>query len=457
MRKYFFFLSFFIITEAFLGNSLYGQKSRKASFVKTAELQSGPMVGYSEMKEVMLWVQTTQAADVYFTYKDVSAPEKSVVETTERVRTSAENAFTAKIIANKVEPGKTYNYQVYIDGLLVNLPYHTTFRTQALWQWRTDAPDFTFAMGSCLYINDSAYDRPGKPYGGNPKILTSIYEKRPDMMLWLGDNTYLREADWNSATGILYRYTHTRSIKELQPLLGSAHHYAIWDDHDFGPNDSDRGFRGKEKTKQAFDLFWCNPTSGTKNGEGNFTSFEWNDVQFFMLDDRYFRSPNDRETGERTMLGKQQIQWLTDQLISSKATFKVICMGGQVLNPAKVKENYSNYSRERDSLFNIIQQENIKGIVFLSGDRHFTELTKMERKNTYPFYDFTISPLTSGVHKGAEKEPNTMRVEGTLVQQQNFAVGKLSGKGQERTLTITVYDIDGKELWNRSIAAKELK
>ncbi|MGZ5304530.1 MAG: alkaline phosphatase D family protein, partial [Bacteroidia bacterium] len=138
-------------------------------------------------------------------------------------------------------------------------------------------------------------------------------------------------------------------------------------------------------------------------------------------------------------------------------TFKVICMGGQILNPAKVKENYSNYSRERDSLFNIIGQENIKGIVFLSGDRHFTELTKLERNGTYPFYDFTISPLTSGVHKGAEKEANTMRVDGTLVQQQNFAVGKLTGKGQERTLTITVYDIDGKELWSRSIAAKELK
>jgi alkaline phosphatase D len=132
-------------------------------------------------------------------------------------------------------------------------------------------------------------------------------------------------------------------------------------------------------------------------------------------------------------------------------------LGGQVLNPAQVKENYSNFGRERDSVFNLIRKENIKGIVFLSGDRHFSELTKMERPGTYPFYDFTISPFTSGIHKGAEKEANTMRVPGTLVQQQNFAVGKVTGKGDDRTLTVTVYDLDGKELWNQSITAKELK
>ncbi|RYD81309.1 MAG: alkaline phosphatase family protein [Sphingobacteriales bacterium] len=444
----------FLLVEAFFGAAIYAQKSKPAD--TKSLLQSGPMLGYSEMKEVMLWVQTNKAAEVYFTYIEAGnarATEKS----TKKINTTEENAFTAKLIAEKVEPGKKYNYRLYINNKPITLLYETTFQTQALWQWRTDAPDFSFAMGSCLYINDSAYDRPGKPYGGSYKILTSMYEKHPDLMLWLGDNTYLREADWNSRSGILYRYTHTRSLKELQPLLASVHHYAMWDDHDFGPDDSDRGFRAKKYTKEAFDLFWCNPVTNAVKNEGNYTSFEWNDVQFFMLDDRYFRAPNNRQTGDKTMLGTVQIQWLIDQLVSSKATFKIIALGGQVLNPAKVKENYSNYGRERDSLFNLIQKENIKGVVFLSGDRHFTELTKMERAGTYPFYDFTISPLTSGIHKGADKEANTMRVEGTLVQQQNFAVGKLSGKGDDRTLTVTVYDIDRKELWNRSIAAKELK
>ncbi|HJR63849.1 MAG TPA: hypothetical protein VJ803_09095, partial [Gemmatimonadaceae bacterium] len=39
-------------------------------------LQSGPMVGYSEMKEVLLWVQTRAAARVSFTYWDTAAPNR---------------------------------------------------------------------------------------------------------------------------------------------------------------------------------------------------------------------------------------------------------------------------------------------------------------------------------------------------------------------------------------------
>ena len=54
--------------------------------------------------------------------------------------------------------------------------------------------------------------------------------KNPDFMLWLGDNTYLRESDWNSRTGFIKRYPHTRALSELQPLLASTHHYATWDD-----------------------------------------------------------------------------------------------------------------------------------------------------------------------------------------------------------------------------------
>ena len=59
-------------------------------------------------------------------------------------------------------------------------------------------------------------------------------------MLWLGDNIYTREVDFYSLSGYQKRYTHTRNIKEMQPLLSNTHHYAIWDDHDYGPNNTDR-------------------------------------------------------------------------------------------------------------------------------------------------------------------------------------------------------------------------
>ena len=48
----------------------------------------------------------------------------------------------------------------------------------------------SFAIGSCSYVNEPEFDRPGKPYGSNFEIFNSINNKNPDFMLWLGDNMY---------------------------------------------------------------------------------------------------------------------------------------------------------------------------------------------------------------------------------------------------------------------------
>jgi alkaline phosphatase D len=215
-------------------------------------LQSGPMVGYAEMLEVMLWAQTKSPAKVQIAYWNLSAPADTLL--TDPVATEKQYACTAKLIADRVEPGQRYGYQLRIDGKRVALSYPTEFQTLPLWQWRGDPPNFTVATGSCAYVNDPPYDRPGNPYGGDYQIYEAIHKMRPDVMLWLGDNTYLREPDWNSRTGILYRNTHTRSLPEMQALMASAHNYAIWDDHDFGPNDSDGSFVHKDLTYEAFQL-----------------------------------------------------------------------------------------------------------------------------------------------------------------------------------------------------------
>ncbi|MEM9820244.1 MAG: alkaline phosphatase family protein, partial [Bacteroidota bacterium] len=122
-------------------------------------LQSGPMLGYSEMTEVLLWVQTKEAAKVQFEYWSVDHQEKKF--STTPVTTDHTTAFTAKVVADQVEPGQTYAYQLLINGQRISLPYPTTFQSQTLWQWRADPPSFTLALGSCFYINETKYDRPG--------------------------------------------------------------------------------------------------------------------------------------------------------------------------------------------------------------------------------------------------------------------------------------------------------
>ncbi|GAA4359111.1 alkaline phosphatase D family protein [Hymenobacter saemangeumensis] len=430
-------------------------KTTKAAVAQptAALLRSGPMVGYSEMREVALWVQTNGPATAVIEYWDVAAPARKL--RTAPVVATAAPGFTAHLLADQVEPGHRYAYALYLNGQLVPRPYPLEFQTQALWQWRQEPPNFRFALGSCVYVNEPAYDRPGRPYGGEYGIFSSINAQRPDFMLWLGDNTYLREADWNTRTGIYHRYSHSRAVPEMQPLLARTHNYAIWDDHDYGPNDSDRSFAMKETTRAAFRDFWANPNYGPAGGA--YGSFEWSDVQVFLLDNRWFRSSNSYNTKEGSYLGREQLSWLLDALTASQATFKLIAVGGQVLNPAKVFENYSNYEQERAALLQGIADRRISGVVFLDGDRHHTELTKLERPGTYPLYDFTCSPLTSSAATGARTEANTGRVEGTFVAERNFALIDVSGPRASRQLKISVLDQAGKLLWERSLSATELK
>ncbi|MCF6366846.1 MAG: alkaline phosphatase family protein [Bacteroidales bacterium] len=436
-------LKLFIISVVLLqSNIFFGQKSA---------LQSGPMVGYSEMKEVMLWVQTNKQASVKIQYYLKENPE--IKHTTNTVVTKKEDGYTAHLIAGELEPGNVYIYNLYINKKKIVFDYPTEFQTLKMWEWRTDPPEINFATGSCAYINEEKYDRPGKGYGSNYKIYESIADKHPDFMIWLGDNIYLREPDWNTKTGIIHRYTHTRSTDEMKRLLANTHNYAIWDDHDFGPNNSDKGLWNKNMTLDAFKMFWANPSYGVGDIKGAITYFNWGDCDFFMLDNRYYRDPNDLIADNKTILGKEQLGWLKDALVGSKANFKFVVMGGQFLTTAGLYEVYSNYgfSKERAEIIDFIHEQEIRNVIFLTGDRHHSEINVLDRATKPVIYDITTSPLTSGVASRKENEINPFRVEGSLINAHNFSIFNVTGKRKERILTITFYDKDGKEIFEYKI------
>lgn len=420
------------------------------AFSQNQLVQSGPMLGYVDMREALLWVQTTDQARVEFEYWDLEQP--AIKFRTNHVWVEKATAFTAKCIADQVEPGRSYGYDLLIGGKKIDLPYPTTFKTQPLWQWRTDPPAFSLATGSCAYINEPAYDRPGTPYGSNYPIFQQIAAQKPDLMIWLGDNTYYREPDWATRTGMLHRYTHDRSLPELQTLLASTHHYAIWDDHDYGPNDSDASWVHKQTAWDVFRLFWGNPTFGVEEQKGCTTWFQYADVDFFLLDDRYFRTPNKCKSCERTMLGKTQREWFLSALAASWAPFKIVAVGNQFLTTNENNETFSGqYQAERDSILAFIERENIKGVVFLTGDRHFTELSALKNAAGNWVYDLTTSPFTAGVNTHAVNEANALRVPGTLYAQHNFSILRFSGPRTRRQLQISVHSLDGQVVWTRTI------
>lgn len=417
-------------------------------------LQSGPMIGYMDLVETVIWLQTTAPARVRVKYwAEGHSPDVS-----ETITTQAEDFFIAKHILSDLEPGTTYQYRILIDDEELSFPYPLSFSTQKLWQWRTDPPDVRFALGSCLYINDPKFDRPGRSYGGGFEILDTIYKAKPDFMLWLGDNLYYRESDFYSILRMNYRMRHARSFPLLQPLLASMANYAIWDDHDYGPNDADRSYAFKHHSLKLFKNYWANPHFGMPDTPGVFGKMVWADLDFFFLDDRYYRAPNDLEDPQKPYLGKAQVQWLKDSLVGSRAAFKFIVIGNQMINEYSRYESYASYEGEYRALLDWISNSGVAGIIILSGDRHFTELLKLDLPHHYPLYELTSSPLTSRASTNIGSETNNpLRVPGTKVTgERNFAIIGVTGPRQERVLTLQCLNAKGETRWKHEIKRAEL-
>ena len=209
--------------------------------------------------------------------------------------------------------------------------------------------------------------------------------------------------------------------------------------------------------------YWCNSYYG-QNQQGIYSQVSYSDVDLFLTDDRYFRSADELEDSidgkpnhEKHFFGDKQLNWLKDALIQSHATFKIIVVGSQVLNPLSTDEGLFKYSYEFHRLMEFLNRTKIKGVLFLTGDRHHSEIVKTERPGNYDLYDITISPFTSGVSKVKGDEINNpSRVAGSLIEERNYAKIGVDGKKNERVLHLQIHGVTGKNLYDWSISEKQL-
>jgi len=409
------------------------------------------MLGYIEYREAAIWIEVeNQLTKIEFTYYPSKDPKNKKFDLVELKQGDFEHIPYTHILRD-LAVDTEYTVKIAINNKKV--ARQLTFRTKKIWRYRTDPPAFSFLYGSCAYINDEPYDRSGKPYGQSMDIYKTMANTPSDFMIWGGDNLYYRPADLSNESGMRYRYHQVRSQPVLAELLASRAHYAVWDDHDYGPNDSDRSFQLKETALALFQAHWPALKYGHEETQGIFQKFNWSDVDFFLLDDRYYHSHPKMEVADKGLLGKVQLEWLQVGLLRSKAPFKIVVTGLQLLNNKvpETREGYYQYPQEREALLSFIVKQKIDNVIFLSGDRHFTEVIEQQRGTTN-FVEITGSPLSSGsnksVRKGTEAN-NPDRVKGSLVTEQNFIKFSVAGPLKERTLKAECINISGKVLWTQ--------
>ncbi len=431
-------------------------------------LVSGPMLGYRAHRETVITLETKDAKEVRIDYQLAGRPDTTRSQTITAPWVSPAGGQPLKFVLPLLEMGASYTYTLTIDGQLQTFPYPLAFKTTDLWEWRKAPPDFSFLFGTCAYLNDAPYDRPGTPYGKGTGIFRHMAASGADFTLWGGDNLYLREADYSSVSGIWYRYSHDRATPDLQPLWASMHHYATWDDHDYGPDNANASFEFKDVTLAAFKAYWGNPTYGEANNPGVYGKFVWADAAFFLMDDRTHRDDTTLDQDKhprKTAWGDRQITWLKQSLLASKALknqrFKFIVTGGQVIQTTvKARsETHELYRREREELIDFIKENKITGVIFLTGDVHHSALYRRPLSDTQFIYELTSSPLSSGSWNAAtsEKATDPFVVPGTIVGTQNYCQVSITGPKDARAVQIRCYDKTNALQWEQSIPASALE
>ena len=286
-------------------------------------------------------------------------------------------------------------------------------------------------------------------------------------MLWGGDNWYYRETDFDSISGLWYRAQLTRAQPELRKLFAVMPHYATWDDHDYGSNDANKSFEFKDEALRIFKAYWGNPMYGESGHPGVYQKFYQSDAAFFVMDNRWYRDDDhliDAQNPQKSQYGAHQFDWLKQSLLHAQTlnhfTFKFIVTGGQVVTDfGGATETFAYYQREREELLKFIQDHHITGVIFLTGDVHFTELAKKNIGGTQWVYELTSSPISSGISSigRTERAQDPHRIEGTLVSDQNFCTLALHGPKGARVVTISCIDKQGVTRWTHDIMAQDLR
>lgn len=285
------------------------------------------------------------------------------------------------------------------------------------------------------------------------KIWDVLAEKSPEYILMIGDNFY---ADKNTGGiqvqsnpgSIWQRYVDGRlSIPfYFQEKLIPVH--ALWDDHDYGKGDGNETFVHKDASKEIFEAFFAqslNDETFTKGfGVGGLLSM--GDFNLYFLDGRSFRGPH--KDGRH--LGLAQEQWLMKSL-KDESQPSFIIKGDQFFGGYSGFESYEGDHPQDFEHFVSDLKALGTPFIFLSGDRHMSEIMQFPRSLFgLPSFEITSSPMHGKVYEpAAVKNPwRVVAVEGKT----NFTLIDNQARDNHWFLEVESIGENGEVFYRRELA-----
>ena len=334
-----------------------------------------------------------------------------------------------------------------------------------------DQPLTRIAFGSC-----ASQDK-------EQPIWETVLDARPELFIFLGDNIYGDTRDMSVLRG---KYVQLADKPGFQSLRASTQVIAVWDDHDYGEDDAGADYPFKEESRRIFLEFWQEPGNSPRwSRDGIYTSYVFGPrgrrVQVVLPDLRYNRTPivpldlgavsyeewsrakeaagasvpgpyaRSPDTGA-TMLGEAQWRWLEAQF-DVPAELRIFASSLQVLADFPGWEAWINYARDHQRLIDLIRRKNAGGVVFISGDTHYAELTKLDVNVPYTFWDLTSSGLTE---VWPVDVPNANRV-GSQLREPNFGFIEIDWRPREPIVRLEARDVSGTARVAHEVSTAELR
>jgi alkaline phosphatase D len=286
-------------------------------------------------------------------------------------------------------------------------------------------------------------------------IWDAVLAAKPDLFIFAGDNIY---ADTKDMQVMREKYAMLGAKPGYQKLLETTPVLATWDDHDYGVNDGGATYPKREESAQIMlDFFGVPADSVRRKRLGVYGARVYGPqgrrVQVILLDTRTFKSPQRKSTltaaekkhanlvgwyvpnndPDSTILGTDQWAWLAEQL-RQPAEWRLVVSSIQVVADEKGMESWGNFPHERKRLDDLIATTAATGVLFLSGDVHFSEVS-LSRGGPYPLYDFTSSGLTNS-SKAWAAAVNSHRVSDRAYAEPTFGLIEFDWNSPDPTVSL---------------------
>lgn len=426
--------------EAF--QALYAREDFQAwSRAEAITLLHGPMLGNVTHEAVSFWVRTASESQIEI---HVEAMQGGKTKSASG-RTSADADYTAVVRVDGLRADTAHRYRVRVDGVDIDLPTAS---------FRTSPPPGEGSMFQIAFTACAGYAPE------HERVWKTIEKQNPQALLMLGDNVYIDDPEHDLTQHFCYYRRFSRP--EWRSLVAGRGVYAIWDDHDFGLNDSFGGPTLDQPSwkREVWDVFtqnWNNPSyGGGIEQPGVWFDFHIGDVHFIMLDGRYYREEKSRRD-TRSMLGPAQLAWLKKTLKNSQATFRVLASPVPWAEGSTAGANrfdkWDGFIAERDDIFDFIHAEKIAGVVLLSGDRHRSDARRIDREHGYPLYDFMSAIPTNYHTHPVVKSPGMLFGHNA---KNSFGLLRFDTTAEDPSVTCEFVCIDGEPLWTHTLRLSEL-